>query len=557
MRSLKSWFLILFFLFVIPIPNLLSFEDPEEEPIKCLTFGISKSVKNVKNHDRILVEFDSTGRPSTQCVTHSKSGRFAVHYDTSGTNMVPRLDLDENGIPDFVDSALFFLEYSYYVLIDSIGFKSPPTDSGRGGSDAWDFYLLQLGIGYYYDVAYGFTVVELEINDSSSNVFPRYTSFSILDNDFSPRDSAFFDNGTKKPTFRETGFLGLKITLVHEFHHMVQFGYGDPSFPSFNEMTSTYIESRIFPESRDYLQYVKSLFYNFSKYILSENNYVNGYRYSIYLQFLQRKFGDAVVKDLWEYIGKGYEPFTALNEALKILSSSVEATLCEFLAWIYYTGPHYKDGRLPNAKEFPKINFLDTFQFSPPLITTSKRLKPFEIRPIQFIFPSLRFGFLDDTLDILLINIDFESAVKRISNSAEYNLIVSNQFLPQSRQLYPSNYYYRCFTDSNLIVDSTFINFGFKTISIAYPFPNPVKPSDEFLHLPVPEEAKIGDIIELQIFDSNMQEIPLQEKRLTVSLFEKNRVVKVPSNILNKSGVYFFKTLFGNNSFIGKFSVIK
>lgn len=535
----------------------MSFELHDEEPIKCLTFEINKSIKNIKNYDRILVEFDSTGRPLTQCVTHSKSGRFAVHYDTSGINMIPRLDLDKNGIPDFVDSALFFLEYSYYVLVDLIGFRPPPTDSGKGGNDAWDFYLLQLGTGYYYDVAYGFTMVDLEINDSSSYVFPRYTSFSIVDNDFSPRDSAFFDNGTKKPTYRETGFLGLKITLAHEFHHMIQFGYGDPSFPSFNEMTSTYIESRVFPETRDYLQYVRSLFNNFSKYVLSENNYVNGYRYAIYLQFLQRKFGDAVVKNLWENIGQGYEPFTALNEALKVLNSSVEATLCEFLAWIYYTGPHYNEGLLPNAKDFPKINFLDTFQFSPPLIATSKRLKPFEIRPIQFIFPPSSFGFLDDTLDVLLVNIDFESAVKRFSNSTAYNLIVSNQFIPHSRQLYPSNYFYRCFSDTNLIVDSTFMNFGFQTVSIAYSFPNPVTSFDEVLYLPVPEVAKIGDVIELQIFDSDMQEIHLREKRLTVSLFEKNRVVKIPVNILNKSGVYFFKTLFENSAFFGKFSVIK
>lgn len=544
-------------MFITFVANLLSFEADEEEPIKCLTFEINKSDRNIKNLDQILVEFDSTGRPSTQCVAHSKSGRFAVHYDTSGINMVPRLDLDKNGIPDFVDSALFFLEYSYKVLIDSIGFKPPPTDSGRGGSDAWDFYLLQLGTGYYYDVAYGFTMVELEIKDTIPSIFPRFTAFSILDNDFSPTDSAFFDNGTKKPTFRETGFLGLKITLAHEFHHIVQFGYGDPSFPSFNEMTSTYIESRVFPETRDYLQYIRSLFNNFSKYIISENNYVNGYRYTIYLQFLQRKFGDAVIKDLWENIGIGYDPFTALNEVLVIINSSVEATLCEFLAWIYYTGPHYRDGYLPNAKEFPTINFLDTFQFSPPLIGTSKRLKPFEIRPIQFIFPSLRFGFLDDTLDILLINIDFESAVRRISNSAEYNLIVSNQFFPQSRQLYPSNYFYRCFSDSSLIVDSTFINSGFQTISIAYPFPNPIKSFDEILYLPAPEKAKIGDLVEFQIFDSSLQEIPLKERHLSVSLFDNKRVVKIPANILNKSGIYFFKTLFENSTLFGKFSVVK
>ncbi|MGQ9818899.1 MAG: MXAN_6640 family putative metalloprotease [Candidatus Kapaibacteriales bacterium] len=536
---------------------LFPYDADDEEPIKCLTFAVNKSLKNIKNRDRILVEFDSTGRPPTQCVVHSNSGRFAIHYDTIGVNSVPKLDLDKNGIPDFVDSALFYLEFSYKVFIDSLGFKPPPQDSGRGGSDGWDFYLLQLGSGFYYDVAYGFTLIELEVLDSSrKNIFPRYTAFSIIDNDFSPTDSAFFDNGIKRPTFRENGYLGLKITLAHEFHHILQFGYGDPSFPSFNEMTSTYFESRVFPETRDYLQYVKSLFNNFSKYILSENNYVNGYRYAIYLQFLQRRFGDSVITNLWENIGKGLEPFTALNEALKPLNSSVATTLSEFLSWIYYTGSHFRKDLLPNAKEFPNINFLDTFHFTSPSVATSKKLKPFEIRPIEFIFPSFQSGFLDDTLDILLVNIDFESARQRILRSLEYNLIVSDRFFPNSRQLHPSNYFYLCFSDSNLIVDSTFLNYGFQTISISYSFPNPVKTRDDVVYFPVPEKAKIGDIVEIQIFDSNMHEIPIDEKYLSVSLFEKKRVVRIPANFLNKSGIYFYKTLFNNSSLFGKFSVI-
>lgn len=557
MLSQFNWFFFSLIFCLLFCSNVVSSQVDVDEPVKCHTFEILKNPQKQKYLDRVLVEFDSTGRPRTQCVVHSKTGRFAVHYDTSGTNQVPKLDLDRNGIPDFVDSALFYLEYSYKVIIDTMGFAPPPQDSGKGGSDAWDFYLLQLGVGYYYDVAYGFTMVDLEVKDTTLKPFPRYTAFSILDNDFSPYDSTFFENGTKKPTYRETGYLGLKITLAHEFHHIVQFGYGDPSFPSFNEMTSTFIEFRVFTQTRDYLQYVRSLLNNFSKYIFSENNYLNGYRYAIYLQYLQKKFGDLVIRNLWQRIGEGLEPFIALNETLKPYGSSVAASLSDFLAWIYYSGPHYREGFLPNAREFPRINYLDTFRFSPPTMISSKLLKPFEIRPVQFIFPSSQFEVLDDTMDILLVNVDFESASKRLSNTVEYTLIVSSEPFTFSRQLYPKNYYYLCKSDSNLVVDSIFINFGYQTFIVAYPFPNPTTKSDENVYFPVPENTPVGENVELTIYGLDFKEIPLNQKAFPVTLSNKIRVIKVNPQLLMKSGVFFFKTSYKGSSIFGKFSVIK
>lgn len=556
---LRFFFLApLFLIFFSFTDNLTAQINQEEEPIKCSTFEFNKPSKLVKKKDNLLIEFDSTGRPKTQCIIHSKSGLFAVHYDTTGINSVPLVDIDNNQIPDYVDSALFYLEYSYSIIIDSIGFCPPPQDSGRGGSDAWDFYLLQLGNGYYYDVAYGFTLIELEVRDSLPSVFPRYTAFSVIDNDFSPFDSAFFENGTKKPTFRETGYLGLKITLAHEFHHLIQFGYGDPSFSSFNEMTSTFIEYRLFPETRDYLQYVRSLFKNFSKYVLSENNYLNGYRYAIYLQYLQRKYGDSVVKNLWENIGKGFEPFSALDKVLKNFGSSMVSSLCDFLSWLYYSGEHYREGFLPNAQEFPKINYLDTFRFSPPSIISSRRLKPFEIRPVQFIFPTNQSMTLDDTMDILLLNIDFESASKKFSNLHSYDLMISNTPFPFSRQLFPMSYYYLCKSDSNLVVDSTFLNFGFKTFTYDFPFPNPVKFSDETIFFPVPEKASVGEMVKLTVYDTKMNEIPLPEILFPVTLYGNIRVIKVsPKYFLDKSGIFLYELSYKASKIIGKFSIIR
>ena len=59
-------------------------------------------------------------------------------------------------------------------------------------------------------------------------------------------------NDKKKGTYFETGIAALKITAAHEFHHAIQFMYGEDSqTPALNEMTSTFMEYRLFPETVD------------------------------------------------------------------------------------------------------------------------------------------------------------------------------------------------------------------------------------------------------------------------------------------------------------------
>ncbi|MFN3305739.1 MAG: MXAN_6640 family putative metalloprotease [Candidatus Kapaibacteriota bacterium] len=542
-----KYLLLLLITLVFPYPSY------SHEDIKCLTFPIRKSQKL---QDKILssVKFDSTGRPINQCVAFSQNGLFAVHYDTAGQNKVPHYDLDLNGIPDYVDSALFYLEKAYYIYCDSMGFEPPPIDSGRGGNNSYDFYLFDIGNGYYEEVAYGWTVPDVEIKVPSR--YPKYACFSVIDNDFSPFDTTFFPSGNKRATFRETGYLGLKITIAHELHHLFQFGYGDPMFPSFNEMTSTFMEFRLNPESKDYLQYVKSLFSDFSKYILSDPSYYVGYRYAIFLQYLHLKHGDFPVVELWKNIGRGNDPLLSLELALNQKGSMISKELAGFLPYLFYTGKNSKLNLLPNSNLYPDISYLFQDNLDKVLVT-SQRLKPFEIRPMRIFMLSDVPEALDDTLYIFLANLDSKNALSQnLDSVGECTIIVSKE--DQSGiKLHPKEIYYKFIGDRNKFADSLFLSFGFKTYAVSFPFPNPWKFRESGISFPVPSEATIKDDVELRIFDSNLTEIRLPNNNFNVSIRKQKRVIHFDHFPVDlPTGIYFFKVSFKGKEIFGKFSVV-
>lgn len=549
--------LVLFSIFYL---ELFAYDSENFEPIKCGAFD-SKRLAGKIMVKLDTAKLDSTGRPITQCTAISPSGLFAFHYDTLGANKVPLADHNHNGVPDFVDSALYYADYAYKVFVDSIGFIPPPLDSG-GGTLQYDFYLLEIGNGYYTNVYYGYTDIAKQISGPPISPFPKFTSFVVIDNDFSEKDSTFFDDGSKRPTFRETGLMGLKITIAHEFHHMIQFGYGDPSYPSFNEMTSTFMEYRVYPETRDYIQFVKSLFNNFSKYIFGDPISSVGYRYAIFMQYIYRVYGDAPCLKLWERIGNGIEPIPAFESALNSVGSSLPAAFANFLPWIYYSGNKAIEGRFfYHADEFPPIKYALEATFQPPAFMTSSKLRPFEIRPIRCFFPSQRPNILDDTLAILMVNLDLQSAIQQKRDSAvTYNMTISNVYIDNSKQLYPRELFYKFDSEYSLIADSIFWNVGYLTVALRNPFPNPWRIKSEAVNFPIPAEVPTNDKVEFRLFDANMNEVALPSYEYNISVVNKFRVVhfgigEFPIEL--SSGAYFFKVRYKNNEIFGKLGVIE
>ena len=174
-------------------------------------------------------------RPDAQHNLLSPSGHFRVHYDTAGVNAVSSKDADANGIPDYIDRTLSVLDSTWVLEIEQLGYNPPPSDNGLGGGGEYDVHVVELGVGRsYYGFAYPGT--------------SGATTYSHLE----------IDNNFTDPGYKQTrGLDALRVTIAHEFHHALQFGYYATFDGSWwQESTSTWMEEVAYPHIDDYLQYL-------------------------------------------------------------------------------------------------------------------------------------------------------------------------------------------------------------------------------------------------------------------------------------------------------------
>lgn len=135
----------------------------------------------------------------------SPEGQFKLHYTLEGYDAVSSESTNPDNVPDWIYYAAQYADRAYYVLMDSIGFEPPPTDTIDG--EQFDIYFLELGNGNYGYSVYGATPNYSTIRDDD------YYSFLKIDNNL-------IGSG-----YTTTEYEALKITIAHEFFHCVQVGY--------------------------------------------------------------------------------------------------------------------------------------------------------------------------------------------------------------------------------------------------------------------------------------------------------------------------------------------
>ena len=245
-----------------------------------------------------------------------------------------------------------------------MGYVSPAPDNGYGGSDAYDVYLINIG-DYKYNTTPYYGITQSDFQIYFGRKFPCYTSHITIDNDFSPTDSIKINDSTFQQTFTEFGIACLKITAAHEFHHAIQYNYGVPfpATPSLNEMTSTGMEYRLFPETKDYESQLKSLFAFPASYPFGSGDADIGYKFACFTQYINHNYGDILLRRMWELIRDGYPGYMSLDSAFKEKGSSLRNEWLGFIPWIYYTGTRAIPGKyFKNASRISKFCF--PFEFS-------------------------------------------------------------------------------------------------------------------------------------------------------------------------------------------------
>lgn len=295
--------------------------------VKCATHLVSEYRKNrseLSEKTRSIIdqfinaELKKSNNNTVQATYISPYQKFELNYSTSGSNAVPAQDLDNSGIPDYVERVAEYFDHSWRVLIDTLGFKEIP-----------------LNVGEYYQIsfenmgAYGYTTW----NGSSAG------TEIVMHNTY---------QGFPSNTDPDGNVLGAaKVTAVHEFKHAIQFVYnnwGEPGW--FIEADATWSEDIGFDLTNDYYNYLGA-----SQIRQPGRGLANGdgYEDNLFFHFFTEKYGDNTNREIWERREQFNESvYSSVDNMLSNYGAFFDEAFAEYYTWLYNTGNRYN----PNLPGF-------------------------------------------------------------------------------------------------------------------------------------------------------------------------------------------------------------
>ena len=217
----------------------------------------------------------------TSALTYTSSaGHFKVHYASRGTDAPPPTDLNNNGVPDWVETVAATFE-TVYGNYSSMGYNPAPTAGGA----PYDVYLHDLAS----QSLYGVTTSD---QTASSTGYPNaYTSWIEIDNNFT--------NSIYKTS---TPLESLQITAAHEYHHAIQFGYNYYFEKWYGEATSTWMEDEMYDSVNQLYNYIPSWFTQSTLSLDTSASTTTGGGYGrwIFNRYLAEKHGTVMIRGVWE-----------------------------------------------------------------------------------------------------------------------------------------------------------------------------------------------------------------------------------------------------------------
>lgn len=348
-------------------------------------------------------------------------GKFRVHYDTIGINTPALLDSFNNRIPNsyhaYAESVATFFNDVWNIEITVYGFDAP-LQAGQ----LYDVYIVEYNGAVYGETFFG--------NEITTNEPIRYETSIQLDNDFKE--------------YRTKGMKGLKITAAHEFHHAIQLGaygyWGDEELYAY-ELTATWMESVVYPNIKDYLQYLPKYFNNFGGRSLNETTY-DGYERVVWAIFLAKSFGKEIMPRIWAAMRQ--TPFLPSNGSVlqQDYNVTLEEAFATFTFWNYYTGYRADTVRYySQGNEFPLFQPSASVAMMEGCATTTLRVSPLSSTMLRFYSGS-------DTIITMVANVDALSAIQRSTMKDSFEVRVAKQSFSKPC-LKLNDWYYSLFISQN------------------------------------------------------------------------------------------------------------
>lgn len=291
--------------------------------------------------------------PASDVYFLSPSGRFKIHYIRQGTGATAEA---------YVQAVARFADEAYQFEIEQLGYVKPPYTAA---DSTYHLYLSNIGASGNY--GYTDEVIGGELATTPSGL-RRVRTFMVIENDFLDSVDREIDGVIRRvPVFPTQGLDAARITVFHEFHHMVQFGsYGrDFTDGYLQEMTSTWFEMLSDADVNDYIQYIPdyigSLTLSFDK-----SPRLGRYGQAIWLEFLASRFDRNTIRSVWEhYRDISAEPLEAFGAVLKNAGSSFSCEYAKFGEELFFTGNKTRV-RTPfsDASRFPR-EYLEVHRVAP------------------------------------------------------------------------------------------------------------------------------------------------------------------------------------------------
>lgn len=273
-------------------------------------------------------------------------GAILVHYATNGVDVPSGGDANGNDVPDFVEEVATTANDALERFV-ALGFRRPADDGALGGDARIDFYLRNL------QAADGNAST-----DACSEI--ACIAFAIVENDY-----AGFDYSSRTE--------GIRSVVPHELFHLVQYAYATEHVAQWAEGTAVWAVEHLYGDgNRDFERFLPSfLSKTFRPFERAVTGFGDGYPYgaALWPVFLEQRFGADIIVDAWERCA-GEEWLRAIDGALVLRGSSLDAAWIEFTRWNGATGAHAADGGYTNASAWPEAPREAVFATADASVTT-------------------------------------------------------------------------------------------------------------------------------------------------------------------------------------------
>ena len=207
---------------------------------------------------------------------------FCVHWVAEGIDAPSLADANGDGVPNFVEEVLRVAEHVHSIENGKLGWREPKSDGHEGGGNGkTDIYLSEIG-----GELFGYSAPDRGQASKDHRIPRRLHGYLVLDNDY----SSFEFPGTKPSQ-------DLKVTLAHEYNHILQFGYDAFQDPWFAESSATWMEDQVYNGINDYLRYVRRWVKRWETPLTTSS--IKEYGSAVWNEWLAHRYGLAIVRKAW------------------------------------------------------------------------------------------------------------------------------------------------------------------------------------------------------------------------------------------------------------------